>query len=904
MASANEERTSEGSEKNEERPWLRPETQVWLITATITAIVITVAGVIYYQKVSGWNSARETHYANLASHLAEETELRISSYRSVAGVIGDAAKRFVELDRSADRASQQADATSPRLSFERVDCSQGEPTPTGEALERCRAASVAQVVLGRAPQASIRDCSVDAGVRVLLDGQTVLFPIPRDAEAGQPARRAILCLSIPLGELLSLRAPVANPDADDFDEVVLAASAQRRVLAASHGDPRIRVTTVPALEKPDPARPDLPAAVIGSARYFVLQAPLAIDVDAPACASDKQAPCGPNLALEYVGFVHEGRFHNEARAFSPIVFLWLVVFAAFAIFSWPLAKLFLVGPRSSYTRNDARFVAVAALVGTFVLVLVFLATLGDLRFTRREYARLRWVSETVSSALDAKLATAKAELENFVVDTKTVRKELFETGTEPVRAAGWTCVDWKHADQQQRRACERLAAVPGEPVSTPGRDLAFWMNPDGYEQLQQSARPSGTPPVHLARRSYFRAAKERCGTDGHDVVEVVRSMLSTRKLLIVARPTCDTATAWGVAAIETDIAPFINLRFPQSLQWAAIDGDGRIMLHSQLSEHHGHNLFADFDADTKEYVRAAMQAKTGEAFKGVYRGIRSQLRIHHHTPSGWFIVAIASRAGNEAVRARSLLTTAVAMGVVALAVVLAIALASWLRKRGDGARSPLAFQLQPRANRRVGYYRATLFMLACSMLVTLLTVLGAAPWTTLLVGGAVVALVVGVFRVPGVYSTEGQSETVGDDASSSLRYATCLTVFVGAAVVVPTVVCFVSAFSVAAERVLLRDLRAAGEVVRCHSVHGSVADAPKGSTPDPTSLCGALDPALRLDAFPKAKVGTGPSEGTGESRGTERREPPWDVAGTLLWPTTRLMGLMFADVAWSTPRSA
>src|SRR5206468_4880818 len=102
-----------------------------------------------------------------------------------------------------------------------------------------------------------------------------------------------------------------------------------------------------------------------------------------------------------------------------------------------------------------------------------------------------------------------------------------------------------------------------------GAPAFFWVNRQGFEQIGMHERGSGTPPVNVAARHYFQRAEQACRLGPDDAPktastpEVVRSLTSTQKVLIVARPTECTkgkdgegTYGGGVAGFEADLSPF------------------------------------------------------------------------------------------------------------------------------------------------------------------------------------------------------------------------------------------------------------------------------------------------------------------------------------------------------------
>src|SRR4029077_5259021 len=99
------------------------------------------------------------------------------------------------------------------------------------------------------------------------------------------------------------------------------------------------------------------------------------------------------------------------------------------------------------------------------------------------------------------------------------------------------------------------------------------------QQLKRVTGQQGTPAVAVTGRSYFRQAIDGktyplgpaspSGTALLGVPEVVRSVTSSQKVLLVARPTAEDGKITGVAAVEAKIGALRAPLLPKGFQMAA-----------------------------------------------------------------------------------------------------------------------------------------------------------------------------------------------------------------------------------------------------------------------------------------------------------------------------------------------
>jgi hypothetical protein len=825
---------------------------------------------------------------------------------------------------------------------------------------------------------------------VLLAGHHALFPIPntvprpdvpptkktdavKSTSPGRPENAASatapdaapaktgLCLRVPLDELVPFasgrRAAVGSDGEDLFNEVVLVDRSNCQVLAWSDTDPQARPTTLtgcgsesgpgarggaePGADPPKggPTKKvedetgkgpiDDVDVSIGGERYRGFRQALRSQFTCATGATGGTEPtpaCGPGRALVVVGLVRDGRIAQQVRGLSPITFLLVVALAALSIFSWPVAKLWLIGARSRFGRFDTAFLATSALTGTFIVTLVVLALVARERLTRRLDDQLAAVSTEITTRLDAAMNNAATNLDAFLERTLTLRTSLVNAGwTQPhdyvvpaevekscstlrfPKKPGTSGRDlqWPHPEDKRRLwpLCE--ATVPRMTEAGTNGSTAFWVNGGGYEQIQDHDTTRGTPPVNVGARDYFVRARRPCSdldrTKSPDVAEVVRSLTSTKKILVVARPVTpctpdpDEQTT-TVAGFETNLARFEGLGVTPGIQWAAVDARGRVMLHSSIDEHHGHDFFDDLDDATAAELRAAVAAESTSYFDGEYRGIRNRIAVRPNLASGWSVVALGSRGPNEFITRNTLVATSVTYGVfVLLMVLLVVGFAAY---RARNASTP-HMDPRPQATGQAAYTKATACLaLSCSVM---LAGALASPWipTTLLLFGVMVALVLSASTVPGIWTRSPSSDAKSASGSHvppapaaspvpagskvpvappvsvepkaerirlPLSYALCCFAFAAAFVVVPTTICFVGAFSLSAQSALRVEERALVPSAQCGSA----------GPPCPKRV---LHMEPKFDEAPRRSAGL----------------PELVAAASLLWPLEPVLGWFRSD---------
>jgi hypothetical protein len=579
-------------------------------------------------------------------------------------------KALAELEKTraaVESAKRDLERTGGMPSYRKFgnDCLAASPAE----LSLCFTRAIVREVLRSPPSWDVVACS---GSRARAGSDTfVLFPLTADA-VGQ------LCLRVPLADA------VLGADGNDaagmgdrsFDEVVLVDRRDGAVLFAEGRDSQARMATLPGFDVKTAGISRRNTEVeIGSTRYRLFLQPVALAVPllGPTVSggdAGSPAKAREDSTLLLAGLVREERFGTELYQVPPTSFLWAAALVAMAVFSWPLAKLWLVGPRTRFGRVDAAFLITSAAIATALSALLFPVLLAQASLGQRLDRQLMEVADQIATQLDEQVASAARALDAFVTQTASYRQVLATSDDRSkwpeIRAA---CETLSHHEQgagadgeesveeraptspaallsevtyrdDERRwpFCEFVNApslLTGQPATGQG-ELAFWVNREGLQQLKRVTGQQGTPAVAVTGRNYFQQALDgRAYPLGPaspggaptllGVPEVVRSVTSSQKVLLVARPTAEEGKITGVAAVEAKISALRAPVLPKGFQMAAIRSDGVVMLHSKLDSHHGHSFFEDLAGRAGGELKALMAAGTSGELDARYRGTPSRL---------------------------------------------------------------------------------------------------------------------------------------------------------------------------------------------------------------------------------------------------------------------------------------
>src|ERR1019366_4848861 len=182
----------------------------------------------------------------------------------------------------------------------------------------------------------------------------------------------------------------------------------------------------------------------------------------------------------------------------------------------PLAKLWLIGPRSRFRRYDAALLATAALAASLLCTVLVLAYLANNVLYERLDDHLGSVAAKLSTRLVQEVHDSATALDAFTAKTASLRQALVAGPRAPSRAdvealcpdhrvsGGATDVDTGEASPL---VCEATGVTLGEDViRSESFNLAFWANANGDQQIKYTPHAHAPNPNNIADRGYFKRA--------------------------------------------------------------------------------------------------------------------------------------------------------------------------------------------------------------------------------------------------------------------------------------------------------------------------------------------------------------------------------------------------------------
>jgi hypothetical protein len=288
------------------------------------------------------------------------------------------------------------------------------------------------------------------------------------------------------------------------------------------------------------------------------------------------------------------------------------------LLAWPAFKLRLIGPRERLELWDIRVLVVTALLGVSLVTFVVLGLVAY---------------KHVEDRLDGVAIEFASEF------AKRFEKELCEVAEATETFSGGLTgrklrVDCDHLGFQSPRITDVATAS-----ATGSVRAACWAKPaGGFESVR--------PPKTVRDRRYFRDVgndnlwRLTCGGREHRIaVESVRTRTGGHQSIAGAQRVGDRTR--GIAVVAARPGSIIGPAVPPGLGFAVIDGDGRVMLHSDRSRNLEENLFVE--CDSPDVFQGAISAHRAAWLDATYYGRPHRMLVFPLGEIPWTLVVFRDR---------------------------------------------------------------------------------------------------------------------------------------------------------------------------------------------------------------------------------------------------------------------
>jgi hypothetical protein len=342
------------------------------------------------------------------------------------------------------------------------------------------------------------------------------------------------------------------------------------------------------------------------------------------------------------------------------------------LLSWPMLRLWTIGARERLRAVDLSILVLCLVTAAGISTIGLLAGGAEWRSRRREDADLLRVATQVKERFRREVQQSVAQLVDFQgVGPMTPRSSI------PLRT--------NHLMGVSRAARDGAPLLRLSPVPDPknqGWRMAVYLGEQPDVRVRRYFQDAQRQNLWRIRKEY----PDRSEPGGARVsVEVVRSRLTSRLTLVVARPlNWRPGRSPEVIFASTDLRPFNPPYVPLGYGFAIVGDDGVVQLHSEGQRSLLENFFEESERDP--LIAGLVRAGTGEPFDMRYlgedqRGIAIPL-MNAGERIPWTVVAFRKRDVLRAVNSESLLAAIVIFAAYVVCLALLLMGGQLLARRG------------------------------------------------------------------------------------------------------------------------------------------------------------------------------------------------------------------------------
>ncbi len=317
-------------------------------------------------------------------------------------------------------------------------------------------------------------------------------------------------------------------------------------------------------------------ASFGGTHYKLLIQPLQLFLQNP---QGENAANGP----EYVewglcALVATERFRAETHAISYNFIIVFLLLALLTAISWPLLKIWKIGPKDRLRTSDVLFLALSVVVGAALLTISVLDWRFYWNYKRELDRQLQDFSGEVS-------ANFRAELERGIAQLDTLNA-IFDLTYRGILRNKLSATDIWEAPRERG-----AVAVANASRRYPFFNLMVWIDSRGEQIVKWSTGDQTTSHINVQDRPYFKMVNGKkegfwvesiySWTTGKNEV-ILSKPFPGRKLTALAAPGKEPAARDSITVASMIIRQLSLLRpvVPAGFGFCVIDRSGKVLFHS------------------------------------------------------------------------------------------------------------------------------------------------------------------------------------------------------------------------------------------------------------------------------------------------------------------------------------
>jgi hypothetical protein len=467
------------------------------------------------------------------------------------------------------------------------------------------------------PYQSTYSSSTSAGY-VCTPEQPPIPPSPNSKYLNFKARVNLLQLISPFVNKRDMQENQGALYQDGFDAVLIASLDDQMTILFQESSAKLRILSLNNLTTSTGGKIDLKLlgqsanisdVTLGPADYKLFVQPVPLPL--MTTRDGKQE----SLRWLACGLVENVHFQQQRLSVSYNVLIGFGFVTILVAISWPFLKLFFIGPKDRFRSLDGYMLGISAFLIAAMLTLIAL-------FTYSYNATLNGLDENLEKFAGTIKSNFNSELESALVQIDELNAKL-----DPETIAAAKNVNARNLDKLAYRSSIMRDKLITPESPYPYLNTAYWMDPQGWQQIKWTVRSGVTNRVNLCNRAYFAKLKQGRSYNFKDSknrdhefwIEPVMSKTTGANTVALAKRTDNIVpnSTW-VSAIDMRLLSLMQPVLPEGFGFAVIDETGKVFFHSAEKLHLGENLFEE--CDNNQVLRAAVVGRWKQSLTSSYFG--------------------------------------------------------------------------------------------------------------------------------------------------------------------------------------------------------------------------------------------------------------------------------------------
>ncbi len=341
----------------------------------------------------------------------------------------------------------------------------------------------------------------------------------------------------------------------------------------------------------------------------------------------------PGTAGEWTlaAFIEANRFRKESMAISYNLIILFIFFVLFSAVSWPLLKLWKMGPHERYRVADVIFLFLFLTVGTSLLSISLMDAYSYISMRSQFDSQLKQFAVTITSHFRTEIDHALQQLQQL--------NQL--RSMQPPNA------------EQLRLNLLQSRMLPDSAFVYPHFEMVFWSDSTGMQQNKWTVNQVATPLINVSKRRYFNEIANGQGWYWPGLadslsqrywLQPIYSWTTGENEAILAIPAVNDANSSSdvvMAALVFQPLSLLSPIIPKGFGYCVIDEKGNTLFHSDPRRNLRENFVSE--CNNKRLLQSALFGRTETLMNLYYSGSELRAFIMPFPHTKWSLVTFRNK---------------------------------------------------------------------------------------------------------------------------------------------------------------------------------------------------------------------------------------------------------------------